>query len=236
MKRIKGGATVQEGFAKISTAVALLEKSMFGGLERSDPVAKIKLSAPDISVGLGLQREEAKAAIHTASLSGRLKVYAFLPHGTDAQLLSPPVLTAIICVRGGFPDHVTGLVSISGLAPAVADQACLLRDALLAVNIEEFEDWLANQRYRGRWPSQYERKQPRRGRPLLQNKDLRNQIIAVVRDRQWAGEHGVPALRAILIGSNATAPSEDTLGRMLRRLYIELGEGAFCVSRRRGKR
>jgi hypothetical protein len=209
---------------------------MFGQLVRAEPIAEIKRSEPRLSVDFGLQRREAKAKIRKDATAGKLVVYAFGADSNEPQIVYPEILDCMICVRGGLPDHVGRLVSFETLVPAHRVLYHAIRGSVLALNEREFERWQAAERKKGKWPSQRSKKHitKSRGRPRAADDDLRANILVCLRDEKWTGCDGIPALRKILADiPRINLPSEDTLARIVRDLYVETGESGLLITSRR---
>jgi hypothetical protein len=58
--------------------------------------------------------------------------------------------------------------------------------------------------------------------------------VRLVVDGSWSGNQGIPRLRELLLaGPVQQVPSCDSLARLVEELYLETGEQAFLIKRRR---
>jgi hypothetical protein len=226
------------GYIPISIAATKLKRSMFGNLKRTEPIIKIKKREPRLSVNFGPQRLQASDQIRKAARAGELPIYAILAGLHEPQIVYPEILACIICVRGVLPDYIGRNASFKKLVPANKALYFGIRDGLLVINEREFERWRAAKYKEGKWPSQRLKKRIKRnpGRPRLADDDLRIHVIACLRDGSWTARAGIPALRKLLSSFGIKVPSEDTLRRIVRALYIETGEAELQVNSRRPRR
>jgi hypothetical protein len=231
-------ADLPDGFILFSEAIRRLGMSMWSGLQR--PIAVQDVSAElrkqgthKARIGFGPWRQRAGEDLNFAACEGKLKVYVALENQENPICTRIPakVLRQLILVRGSLPDRA--------IRPSL--KACdrdrnlllLLQRGCLVVKESEFSTWHKAERRKGKWPSQEKREKPRIGRPTKQRQELRNAIIALVRDGVWSSEQPVTELRRQLIDSGRTnVPSADTLARWLDRLHDETGDADLRRSRR----
>jgi hypothetical protein len=224
---------VETDFLLISHAVARLEKGVFGGdLKRPKPVEAAKKHYPRASIGWGVHKQAAAAAVDAAISAGDLSVYVFAPSdsGEGGCPLQIPALALgrLTRIRGGLPDHA--------IRPSVA----LLRNGLVASQVfaalsnsamylqqSEFNAWYERQRNRRRWPSQRKSKRARVGRPSKQTDELLTSIRARVEEGSWCAKYGIAKLAKLLVSRGA--PKRNTLRRAVDQLYRETGDTSYKV-------
>jgi hypothetical protein len=169
------GEAIPDSFLRISEAVSVLARGMWGGLRRPDPVRQLKRYKQyrNESVGFGPWQEEAARRFRTAAIEGDVQVYVFAKTDRSAGhvetvpvSLSIEVLKRLIAPRGGFPDHAVrpSLKTAGGDDQLLA----LLVRGIFLVSKKEFEDWYRSQRSKRRWASQRSTKRRSGGRPSLQ--------------------------------------------------------------------
>ena len=107
-----------------------------------------------------------------------------------------------------------------------------LNTGLLVVRKREFDAWYRRERQKGRWHSQRS-KLKKEGRPSQQTDALRNAVAAHMPDDTIT----IVELRRRLVTSGRTnVPSEDTLARVVDRLYRETGDVKFRRPKRARRR
>jgi hypothetical protein len=209
-------------------------QGMWGNAPRAEPVRKIKQIDGGLSVGFGPRKENAAAILRADAVQGKLPVFV-RAHVTaiaegrtrvEPQRVPPEILKLVMPVRGGLPDHPTHLRGLSAADGQRDDSLIgLLRRGQLVVR--------ERKRRSGVWPSQAKRLAPRRGQPTKNTESLRTAISAVVHDEAWRATDGMPKLRRLLIERGYEPPSDDTLGRVVDKLYRLMGETALRRSVRR---
>jgi len=154
-----------------------------------------------------------------------------IPGGPRIVALPRGVLDSLILSRGTLPDHAHR----PSLRMCGGDKQLLfaLETGFLAVNESEFEAWYRAERRRGKWPSQRSQtKRPLKGRPAKETAGLRNAIVNLTLESRWTAKAGLNALHRLLKAERAEIPSPAALGRIVDRLWNEIGETDF----RRAKR
>jgi hypothetical protein len=224
---------VETDFLLISEAVARLEAGMFGGaIKRPEPVEAIKKIHPQLSVGLGLHKEKAASAIHAAILKGSLGVHVYTrptAEGVSHTLHLPiDVLTRLLKVRGGLPDHaIRPPVSLFRDTCVTPELFAALSSSALYMHRSEFKAWYEKQKSRHRWPSQRASTQPRTGRPPKQTDELLTSIRARVAENTWSAPDGIAKLVRLL--ATHGAPNRNLVRRAVQRLYEETGENQYRI-------
>jgi hypothetical protein len=216
--------------------------------EDGRPPKKVQLNRKPkpLSVDFGPWRTEAAEQIRDAALAGKLKVYLAPENGTEypacakdwgePELLAPDVLRLIILVRGGLPDHPLHVRS----APrgSAIDRSLLMRVKTCALLLKrtEFDAWYRDEKLKRKWPSQKESKSPHPGRPRT-NEVWTNRIKNFVDANRWAAQQSIVALKSMLAASEDEAPpSDDTLARIVDRIFQEMGDSRFRRKKRRPSR
>jgi hypothetical protein len=232
---------IPDGFFRISEAVSVLARGMWGGLRRPDPVRQLKRCKRyrNASVGFGPWKEHAGRCFRTAAIKGNVQVYVFAKTSRSASHnetkpvpLSIEVLERLIAPRGGVPDHaVRPSLKTAGDGTKLL---VLLVSGILLVSKKEFDDWYHSQRSKRRWASQRSTKRRSGGRPSLQTEALRGAVLSIMRE----GKLSITELRRRLVAAGqADVPSSDTLERMVDQLYRETGEKNLRrIKRLRSKR
>jgi hypothetical protein len=234
-------ADLPNGFILFSEAIHRLGMSMWSGLKRPIALQKVraefkKVGVHHMSLGFGPWRQRAGEDLTLATCEGKLEVYAALENQEYPVCTRIPakVLRQLILVRGSLPDRAIR-PSLKG-CDRDRNLLLLLQRGYLVVNESEFSRWHKTERRKGRWPSQERRQKTRIGRPTKQT-ELRNAIIALVRDGVWSIEQPVTGLRRHLIDLGKTnVPSADTLARWIDRLHDETGDADLRRRRRAPRR
>jgi hypothetical protein len=252
-------APVPHGFMRLSAAVNLLASKMWGGLKRPMPLAHIResfreLAKPagkevsvvkklvgeelsvgkELSVGWGPWREQSGRRLRKAATQSELTVFVIAVAGADPVPVPATILERLIPSRRGLSDR-QATVALKAVRAGGGNERlyALLRDGVLLVRENDFRVWCESEKCKGKWPSQGKKKR-RKGRPSRQSDDLRNAISARVNDERWDGRMGIPSLHAMLTGSAGFAvPSEDTLRRLVNRVFAETGDARFRIPTRR---
>jgi hypothetical protein len=229
--------TRAKGCLRFSEAVALLAQGIWGGLKRPAPVVEVKkLYKGQGSVTFGPWKEKAGARLTLAAVDEQIPVYVFgRPQAERGdrrpKLTRVPgaVLRRLIKSRGCLPDHSHAPMK------AVAGNGELYRalnTGLLVVRKREFDAWYRRERQKGGWHSQRS-KLKKEGRPSQQTDALRNAVAAHMPDDTIT----IAELRRRLVTSGRTnVPSEDTLARVVDRLYRETGDVKFRRPKRARRR
>jgi hypothetical protein len=234
-------ADLPNGFILLSEAIRRLQMSMWSGLQRPIAVQDVKAELKKqgthkARIGFGPWRQRAAEDLTLAACEGKLEIYAALENQENPVCTRIPtkVLRQLILVRGSLPDRAIR----PSLRASDRDRnlLLLLQRGCLVVNESEFSHWHKAERRKGRWPSQEKRQKTPMGRPTKQT-DLRNAIIARVRDGLWSTEQPVTELRRQLIAAGRTdVPSDDTLARWVDRLHDEIGDPDLRRRRRAPRR
>lgn len=234
-------ADVETEFLLISEAVARLEAGMFGGgFKRPEPIEAAKKIYPGASIGWGLHKQEAAAAVDAAIMAGDLSVNVCTASSADrkGRPIQVPleVLGRLIRIRGGLPDrairppvHLLRDNSVpSELFAALCSSAMFLQQ-------HEFNAWYKKQKSRARWQSQRSSNKPRIGRPSKQTDELLTSIRARVAEESWSAADGIAKLAKLLASKGA--PHRNTLRRAVHELYIETGDPKYrIIPRKRARR
>ncbi|MGJ5036718.1 hypothetical protein ACQR13_21650 [Bradyrhizobium sp. HKCCYLRH3059] len=229
---------VDPEFLLISEAVARLERGMYGGdLKRPKPVEIAKKYYRRASIGFGVQKQTAAAAVNAAITSGVLSVNVFVPLGTNEghRPLQVPldVLGQLLRIRGSLPDEAirppVGLLRNSVVAPELFAG---LSNSPMYLKKSEFDAWYDKQKSRGRWPSQRGSKKSRIGRPSKQRDGLRTSIIARIEEGSWSATMTVATLADLLV-SKGVPTKRNTLKRAVDQLYNETGDPRYRIVQRR---
>lgn len=238
------GSLPPGGYLLISAAVRRLSRGMWGGINRPvalDEVRRLPEVGKRAKVGFGPWRERAAERFRAAACGGELPIYAWPePSRDDPAVDSCPrpipvpleVLKSLRPLRGGLPHGIDQL-NHSLIRQRVLCQSLFARllASKLCVSASEFADWYSRERERGLWPSQRERKRPRRGRPRSYE-SIKDPIQAHANAGSWNTEMGIPALQKMLVAEGRSVPSHDTLTRIIDELFDETGLEA--LNRRRG--
>ncbi len=227
-----------QGFLHLSDAIARLRVGIWGGLALSEPVLKVKLKDPKISVEAGPRKENAARICTSAVLKGNLALYLVPSTESPVRGWINPVRVPIgvakrlIGFRRSFPEHcIRPMITTAG-----GDQKLLvqLTKGRLAIRESEFSAWYRLERAKGIWPSQRSRAKPKFGRPTKQTELLRNAVLALLHDKTWSSKVGIARLRRLLVkgDSLAAVPSPDTLERFIDKLYVETGDPDLFRRRR----
>ena len=246
-------ARLQKGmFARKPTPLLVAEAKMrFEHAQKLPPTAalagKQKAYAPQrterrqkLSIGCGPRREKAANLIRIAALAGKLKVY--VTYGTEHQTfeaVSPDILTLIVTARNALPDHPTHIYR----APhgSSIDPAYLMRlsRGTLYLSKSEFELWYRAEKAKQKWPSQQEgqKRRAKVGRPRMAP-IWRERIVECVEAGRWTAQEPIVALRKQLLKypSDAQLPSDDTLARIVDKLFPEEGDDHYRRNKRRPSR
>jgi hypothetical protein len=230
---------VETEFLLISEAVGRLEAGMFGQITRAEPVEKLKVMKPRLSVGLGVQKEKAAQVLLAAILKGDLSVRVFAPSTGDAARCPLAVPSAVLQltpkVRGGLPDHlVRQPVSLLRERLMTPDVFAALSVSALYLQETEFAAWYKKRKGLRRWPSQRTSGKSRIGRPTEQTEPLLNLIRALVAEGKWCASDGIAKLAKLLAAKGA--PLRNTLRRAVDQLFIETGDPQYrVIPRKRAK-
>ena len=229
---------IPTGFLRLSDATALLAKAMFGGLPRPVHVVEVKrIFGAALSVQSSEWGEEAKQRVSGAALKGTLPIYVAPVRVAQSRpccrwpipepmRLTKTVLERMFTSRKGLSNHPIrpSLKTTGGDKKLLA----LLLAGVLVVHEREFTAWLRAEYARGKWPSQRARSKARRGRPTKQTDELRTAIVALVRHDEWSVKNGIAALhRKLVAAGHAVGVSDDTLSRLVNRLFLETGDPKF---------
>jgi hypothetical protein len=221
----------ETGLLLISEAMARLEAGMFGGdLKRPAEVQMAKKTYPGASIGWGPPKKDAAKRIHEAITQGKLPVFvlADLAEGEvhRAPLQVPlGVLKRMIVTRGGLPDHAVQPMRIFAKGTVTPELLAALSKSALYVRRKEFDAWYKKARSKRNWPSQRSSCKPRMGRPPKQN-DLRDPIVALVKDGQWSVRQKITDL-VRLLESKGRVATRDTASRIVDQLFKETGEQRY---------
>jgi hypothetical protein len=233
-------SAVETEFLLISEAVARLEARMFGGaIKRPEPVEAFKTIDPRFSVGWGLHKEKAAAAIYAATIAGDLTVLVFslsMPDRVSRPLRVPiDVLNRLLRVHGGLPDHaIRPPVNLLRVTSVESELFVALSSSAMFLPQGEFKAWCERQKSRRRWPSQRESKKPPIGRPSKQDDQLLTSIRARVAEEKWSAPDGIAKLVRLLATNGA--PNRNLVRRAVQRLHEETGVLAYrVVPRKRAK-
>jgi hypothetical protein len=213
---------------------------MFGGtIKRPEPVEAIKKIHPRLSVGWGPHKEKAASAIHAAILTGSLGVHVYTrptAEGVSHTLHLPiDVLTRLLKVRGGLPDHaIRPPVSLFRDTCVTPELFVALSNSAMFLQVSEFQAWYQRQKGRRRWPSQRASTKPRTGRPPKQTDELFTSIRARVAENSWSAADGIAKLVKLLVSHGA--PRRNTVRRAVDQLYEETGDIRYqIIPRKRTK-
>lgn len=220
-------------FVLISEAVTRLQAGMFGGaIKRPDPVEAIKKIHPRLSVRSGQQEDKAASAIHGAILKGSLSVHVYTrptaEGGSHTLQLPIGVLSRLLKVRGGLPDHaIRPPVSLFRDTSVSPELFAALSSSAMYIHRSQFEIWYEKQKSRHKWPSQRASTQPRTGRPSKQTDELLTSIRARVVQKKWSAPDGIAKLVRLL--ASYGAPNRNLVRRAVQRLYEETGDNRYRV-------
>lgn len=239
-------ASISDGFIRILDATGRLTHAMWSGIGRPDPVAAIKNQDRRFRVRYGPWHDRAGQLLRAAAVSGVLPVCVVSEgrarsrkqrgSGESSPIQVPKeVLSRLITLRGNLTDRpIRPSLRIAG-----GDKKLFmaLSDGWLVLRVNEFDAWFRRERDRGKWPSQRSRLRPRVGRPTKQTAHLRSVIENFAGTDTWQGRDGVAKLHRLLIDEGiGRVPSEDTLARLVDRLYRETGASALRRTARARRR
>ena len=211
--------TIPPEYCLGAEAVHKLEESMFGNLNRPEAIEAIKEKERGLSVGLASQRVAARKAIREAAAKGKLRVYGLKPNVGAIRPIGQELISKLILVRGGLPDHVGHLVQANNKSPRERILQQDLHHNVLLLKRDEFEVWRKAERSKGKWQSQGfdESKAPQIGRPKISREFWTPLIMRLVDQKKWRRSLGVPALHEKLIkeSDDQCVPSNDTLTQIL---------------------
>ena len=156
--------------------------------------------------------------------------------GCEPELLAPDLLRLIIPVRGGLPDHP---VHVRRAPPGSTINRSVLRRVKigrLLVMRAEFDGWYRREKLKRKWPSQKESKLPRPGRPRA-NELWTGRVEKFAYDNDWTARQPIVVLKSMLAGHyDSEPPSDDTLARLVDRIFQETGDSRFRRKKRRTSR
>jgi hypothetical protein len=230
-----GGLMPVPQFLRLSEATTELERAIWGGMRRPAPVAKLTHQEKKISVGWGPWTQQASEAVRSAILEHKLALYvcpedqlSAMPaeEGTSTFSFSipPDVFSRLLAPRGITPDrpHRSTWKTTNDDKQLLAR----LQKGVLILRREEFNEWLMVERAKGTWPSQSTRRKNPIGRP--RRNGVTTAIRILVNEGKWNAAQSVARLRRLMIDAGREAvPSEDTIGRVVDRLFRETGEACF---------
>ena len=248
--RSRDDGRVPAGFLLVSEATVRLYRGIWGSLTRANVVAAVKKKIPRLSAAAASRRSFSTEYFATAAVEGKLPIYVvadpelapekypeegLAPAPTKEPVMVPVgILKRLIQARGGLPDHPIG-VSLKAVANDLR-MFVLLRVGLLVVPTNDFERWYRSERSRGKWQSQRKSSKRGVGRPRKQDA-WRNAVLAIVNDGSWTAKQPISKLSALLKGSECSnVPSEDTLGRLVNNLSIEIADPDLVRAKRRSPR
>jgi hypothetical protein len=224
-------------YLPLSEAVNRLTEGMWGGVPRPEPVALIKQSYKDVSVGFGPWREKAGQLLRGAAVKGKLAIYILAKNKVrsddhdltgDASVKPEPTyvpvsaIKRLILSREILPDHP--IQPSMKTAGGNENLFALLTIGLLVVRASDFDAWYHSERAKGRWPSQ-RAKGKKNGRPTIQTEALENAVLALVNDLKWSGKDRIATLHRMLVASGRSdVPSPDTVARLIDQLHGKTGD------------
>jgi hypothetical protein len=170
-----------------------------------------------------------------AATKGELSVLVVALPGAEPVLIPRTVLQRLIPSRGGLTDHPVRL-SLPIVLKGGGDEGLyvLMRAGIFIISKKDFNAWCVSERRKGKWPSQRQRKKRPEGRPSSQTERLRNAVLELVDQQKWNGDMSVPSLHRLLIETaGCELPSEDTLRRLVDRLFGETGDARLRITARR---
>jgi hypothetical protein len=194
---------IPNGYLLISEAVDRLERRMFGGAAKPEPIIKIKKQlGRNLSVRYAPRRLAAADSLDVAISAGKLAVFvvsnqqpakrkAQSPQQPPQNDLTPAqvplsVIKRLPRVRNSLPDRPFRVPIALVRAGNIKQQMFYrLHSGTLFLRQDEFFAWCKSERRKGKWPSQRSRKMRPVGAPTKQTSRLRDKIKSFVESGQW---------------------------------------------------
>jgi hypothetical protein len=231
------------GYVTISESVNRLEKGMFAQLPRPLLVHEVKRN-PDIgrdaSIGFGPWRDQAAKSIRDAAIAGHLMVCCAIVDESRAidegsiESVPKEALKLVIPVHSGLPDYA---VHVYRPQPGSSiSSRSKLRKSIMLLSRVEFDAWYEAERRKTNWPAQSQSKAAKVGRPRA-GELVPNRVRRLVEQNKWSATAPITALQRLLMEMKPLEiVSDDSLARIVDRLFLHTGDSRFQRRKRRSSR
>jgi hypothetical protein len=237
--------TPPPGYVTISESVNRLEKGMFAQLPRPVLVHEVK-KHPDIgrdaSIGFGPWRDQAAKSIRDAAIAGHLMVCCAIVDESRAvdegSIDSVPkeALKLVIPVHSGLPDYAVHVYRPQPGSSISSRLLAKLRKSIMLLSRVEFDAWYEAERRKTNWPAQSQSKAAKVGRPRA-GELVPNRVRRLVEQNKWSATAPITALQRLLMEMTPLEiVSDDSLARIVDRLFLHTGDSRFQRHKRRSSR
>jgi hypothetical protein len=228
------GTLIPESFLALREAVERIATAMFSGLPDQPNVTRLKELGVDVADGDA--RQEAVSKIWSAVDSGKLQAFVVGPGHSEPKCLTSAISKGIPLLRsprGGdlrfFRPSKVGYAEFARwFGPDLSMVSVIFRETEIIL--------LGQSILRSRRQKSLKRPAERRGRPSRQI-EVESVVRDIVQKSKWVSTESLKKLTQ-LVNRHAQClknVSEDTVGRALRKIFIETGDRRFervCQRRR----
>jgi hypothetical protein len=142
-------------------------------------------------------------------------------------------LKLVIPVHSGLPDHAVHVYRPQPGSSISSRLLAKLRKSIMLLSRVEFDAWYEAERRKTNWPAQSQSKAAKVGRPRA-GELVPNRVRRLVEQNKWSATAPITALQRLLMEMKPLEiVSDDSLARIVDRLFLHTGDSRFQRHKRR---